>query len=74
MIDQNTKIIMSYRELEFHDKQIRAEERAEVIEEVKGLIDKRESEKCNMGSCDDCIMCCEVRALDLLLEQLKEQK
>ncbi|MBQ0088216.1 MAG: hypothetical protein KBT27_02650 [Prevotellaceae bacterium] len=22
MIDQNTKIIMSYRELEFHDKQI----------------------------------------------------
>lgn len=25
MIDQNTKIIMSYRELEFHDKQIKEE-------------------------------------------------
>lgn len=46
--------------------------RAEAIEEVKRLIDKRESEKCNMGSCDDCIMCCEVRALDWLFKQLKK--
>lgn len=48
--------------------------RADAIEEVKRLIDERESGICNMGSCDDCIMCCEVRALDWLLEQLKEQK
>lgn len=55
-------------------EELKQQVRAEVIEEVKRLIDKRESEKCNKGSCDDCVMCCEIRVLDWLFEQLKENK
>lgn len=66
MIDQNTKIIMNYRELEFHNRQIRAE----VIEKVKKYI--RLKTKYAEHSKDDYVLAHEM--YDWLDEQLKENK
>lgn len=45
--------------------------KAELYAKIKVLVEKRETENCKYDSCDDCAKCCEISALDWLLEQLK---
>lgn len=76
MIDQNTKIIISYQELEFHDKQIRAnaiEECAdlfaEILSNISNICGTNCPVKCNWGTEDTCEDMCK----KWFIEQLKEQ-